>query len=41
MPVIKNVHLISAQSRTYLRKTGLVGERQSQPYAPHGAKRNN
>ena len=23
------------------RKTGLVGERQLQPYAPHGAKRNN
>ena len=23
------------------RKTGLVGERQLQPYAPHGAMRNN
>ncbi len=23
------------------RKTGLVGERQLQPYAPHGAKRTN
>ena len=23
------------------RKTGLVGERQLQPYAPHGVKRNN